>query len=271
MTKTESKPSDSILFPLSELNKGIADAIPQMPTPPRWPAFQAMNHLNRAWKIREIDPEMAIFRSITAEEEAATALFLSIKRRGYDGADKLNKRKHVQKNALIPFFSAVSRVFVKVKDQMPDFEFNLDCNKTPPLLLIRFRHENPITGQVLWAYPQPPLNFTFKGGFEESAMKTEDFTAGVKELISQANVTNIIDYIRNRANQRNQILYASQEGYPLVTGDIEKVLAQYQKNVFSILRVYFFVDPYPEKQLFVQQAIYAFLKMLNLIPMEYDF
>jgi hypothetical protein len=265
------KPSDSILFPISEMDKGIADLIPQLPAPPKWPAFNALNHLNRAWKIREIDPHMAIFRSITAEEEAATALFLSLKRRHYIGSDKLKQRDHMHKNAVIPFFSAISRVLVKVKDRMPKFELILDTNNRLPLLQIRFNIIHPITGEPSMAYPDPPLHFSLLGGRSRDAMKTEDFSLGIDEIVTSRNVKSIIEHIKNRANLRNQVLYAGANGYPMIGGDIEKGLLLYQKNVFFILRIYLLIDPYPMKQLFVQQALYAYLKTLKLLPADFKF
>ena len=70
-------PEDSIKKCLREI-KGRA----------RQSAFHAFEHLDKAERIAELDPEMAVFRAITAEEEAATAVFFSLKQRGYDRAKK---------------------------------------------------------------------------------------------------------------------------------------------------------------------------------------
>jgi hypothetical protein len=64
----------------------------------------AINHLERAEKLFSIDSSMAVFRCITAEEEAATGLMLCLKERGYLNAEKLNTRMHDQKNAVIQFY-----------------------------------------------------------------------------------------------------------------------------------------------------------------------
>lgn len=267
----EMKISNSIVFPISELNRSIVDAIPTMPAQPKWPALQAVRHLNRAWKIRELDPEMAIFRSITAEEEAATAVFHSLRRRGYEGANKLKPRDHIHKNAVIPFFEAITRVLAKVGQMMPSTQLCLDCNNKPPLLIVRFEYIDPVSGEKLWAHPQPPLHFSLKGGPADGEMKTEDFSDGINDIVNAMNMNDIIEYLRNRANQRNQILYAGADGYPSIGGDVDKALELYQRHVFVLLRMYFLIDPYKDKQLFVQQALYAFLKMLNLIPKEVVF
>jgi hypothetical protein len=46
-------------------------------------AKNAIRHLEKAWDIKDIDPEMSIFRAITAEEEAATSIFIALKEKGY--------------------------------------------------------------------------------------------------------------------------------------------------------------------------------------------
>ncbi|MGA7982133.1 MAG: hypothetical protein WCA32_18180, partial [Chromatiaceae bacterium] len=63
----------------------------------------AVNHLKRGWALREIDDEMAVFRTITAEEEAVSGLFHALKFRGYKNANRLNAHDHRYKNAAIPF------------------------------------------------------------------------------------------------------------------------------------------------------------------------
>lgn len=271
MADTVGKPSDTIVFPILELDRGIVDLIPFMPTPPRWPAFNSVRHLNTAWKIRELDPQMAIFRSLTAEEEAATGLFLSLKRRGYEGANKLNQRNHIHKNAVIPLFDAITRVLAKVGSQMPPSQLYLDSKENPVQLRSRFEHKHPQTGKTVWAAPQPPLHFSVSSLKTGEEMKKEDFSAGIDEIVSETNVKNIIDYIRNRANLRNQLLYAATDGYPSINGDIEPMLKRYQKNVFIILRMFMMIDPYPQQQLFVQQALHAFMRTLNLLPNDFEF
>jgi hypothetical protein len=57
-------------------------------------ARSAIHHLELAWKIKDVDPEMAIFRAITSEEEAATAIFIALKDKGYLNAKKIKFKKH---------------------------------------------------------------------------------------------------------------------------------------------------------------------------------
>jgi hypothetical protein len=69
--------------------------------------MSALDHLSRGWAIVQVDPAMAMFRGITAEEEAATAVFYTLKERGYDIATKLNPWDHTQKSALVPFIIVI--------------------------------------------------------------------------------------------------------------------------------------------------------------------
>jgi hypothetical protein len=196
---TDSRPVDTIEFPLQEFDRAIADLIPKLPGPAKWRAFNAVRHLNWAWKLRDVDREMAVFRAITAEEEAATAIFLALRRRNYDGADKLRPRDHVHKNAVIPFFDAITRVIAAHSALMPQAQLFLDTDEDPPLLTFRFSRPHPITGEPAWAYPQPPLNVSVSSGRIGEPKKEEDFAAGVEEIVRGAKVSNIMQYLRNRA------------------------------------------------------------------------
>jgi hypothetical protein len=53
---------------LTEFQTKIAELVEKQPEPVRHCARMAIHHLKRAWRIKEIDPEMAYLRSLTAEE-----------------------------------------------------------------------------------------------------------------------------------------------------------------------------------------------------------
>ena len=262
---TQDSPSKTICFPLAELDLGVADAIPKMPAHARWPAFNAIRHLNRAWQLRQLDPQMAYFRSITAEEEAATALFLSLKQRNYNGAEKLKHRDHLHKNALFPFIGAVSRVFAKVHDVLPPTTIILDNNSLPPRMLIQIEIRPNGTDKSVYALPDGPLNFLASGSLQGSPSKRLDFSNEIAELTAERNVKTILEHLKTRANLRNRLLYASKDGCPDIKGDIEPLLKDFQTNVFLILKLYMMIDPY-NSQLFVQQCLDAFLRMLGKLP-----
>jgi len=262
-------PSKKLDFPLSEMDRGIADAIPKMPPHARWSAFNSIRHLNRSWGIRQQDPQMAWFRAITAEEEAATAIFLSLKHKKYPGAEKIRHRDHLHKNALFPFIRAVSRAFAKISSALPPVSAYLDLKSSPPRMFTQIKvqlEDRDVPGYVT---PNAPLNFFAKGSMQGNTLRPLDFSTEIAELTSEANVTKIIEHLKERANLRNRLLYANPGGCPDVSGEIEPLLKSFKDNVFLILKLYLMIDPY-DQQLFVQQCLDAFLRMLGQLPAPDD-
>jgi hypothetical protein len=75
--------------------------------------------------------------------------------------------------------------------------------------------------------------------------------------------------LRERANFRNQILYASATGLPSVT--LNNFLREQRRAVKVNVELFLLIDPYPEHQLFVSQALRAFLKMIDELPPDLAF
>ena len=71
----------------------------------------ALYHLEKAESLREIDPAMAIFRAITAEEEAASGVMRCLMEMKYPGADVLNPHDHAHKHAVFPFMQILRLFF----------------------------------------------------------------------------------------------------------------------------------------------------------------
>jgi hypothetical protein len=68
-------------LPLDDFQLALEALSQKLAGRPRHSAANAFRTLRRAWKIAEIDPEIALFLAITAEEEAATALMVSLQSR----------------------------------------------------------------------------------------------------------------------------------------------------------------------------------------------
>ncbi len=71
-------------------------------------------------------------------------------------------------------------------------------------------------------------------------------------------------FISKEANLRNEILYASQEGLPIVAEDPTNFVDKREKRVMVLTYAYLLISQYREKQLFVQQCLDAYLKMLGV-------
>jgi hypothetical protein len=266
----EAKPSSTIVFPVSDLERAITDAIPLMPPPSRWPAFNALRHLNRAWKLMLLDQEMMMFRCITAEEEAATALFKSLQRRKYDGATQLKSRRHVHKNAVIPFINAVGRVFASLPGEHPETVLFFNKTLSPPRFELRINTGVASEGKPIWAKSNP-LHFTLSKSTADGANLPIGFSARMAELASEVSATSVHHYLEDRAKLRNKLLYASSNGYFQSGGDLNEIFNHYRRNVFTLLKIYFMVDPYERKQNFAQQCLTSFLSILKAGPDERTF
>lgn len=244
---------------LTEFQSKLAELVEKQPAPVRHSARMAIHHLKRAWRIKKIDPEMAYFRALTAEEEAATAVFRSMKRMKYKGAEQLKDRNHTHKNALVPFAHAVGKVLQLTVTH--GFDPKLVIKQEGPeagKLQVRLTITLP-DGAVKHAWPIPPLHYAISMNNQN-----HDFAIQLNELATEGNAQDALDYVKRMANRRNQVLYAHPTGIPIVQED-DSFLEKRRQNVFMLLTIYLLIDQYEEQQLFVQQAIDALLSLLKIV------
>lgn len=217
----------------------------------------AINHLQRAETLFSIDSSMAVFRCYTAEEEAASGLMFCLKDKGYDNANKLNPKDHMQKNAVIQFFSILAQF---IEDEFRQFNIDLFLNvvQNDNQKNLVFVVEMDL-GEGLHTYiPNPPFNIIL-----QYEMKRLSYKKQIEKLMLSREVNNISTYIKTLANQRNLLLYANEKGYPSEVTITDKFFPAYQKRVFAMLRTYLMIEPYKEKQPFVQDILDAFLQMIE--------
>jgi hypothetical protein len=252
------------MFAETEFDRSLVEMLESTALPGRPAAKNAVRHIDKAYALAELDPDMAAFRAITAEEEAATGLFHSLKRHSYPGSEALKPRDHLQKSAVAPFCSAVARLFA-----LADQEFDLRSQ----LAIVgdndtrRLETQFHVSGLGLGnriASPQPPLNLAIQRNDG-----LHDFGEQLQALAEDRNCASILEHLRRRANMRNEILYASAAGLPNVAlGDfIEKQRSIVKGGIVLFL----LIDPYYEHQLLVSQALRAFLRMLNRLPPDLEF
>jgi hypothetical protein len=222
-------------------------------------ARNAVSHLETAWNIKDIDPEMAVFRAITAEEEAATAIFIALKEKGYENANRIKFKSHPYKQAVAPFVTAISKFMADVA-KWPSFplgkkyQLSMEGEGKDRKLILSFYLADRL------ATPIPPLGF-------EIALngKPYYFEKELLEITSGKGRADIMKYVQDIANLRNSILYARSEGIPKITGKIDGHLEKRRRTVIIFLRIYSLIYPYNEKALFVEQALKAFLVMMGEI------
>ncbi len=247
---------------LTELQTEVSKLILGTPAPGKHCARNAIRHIEKAWEIRELDREMAAFRAITGEEESVTAIFHSLKRHRYPGADGLNTRNHVHKAAVFPFFRCISEVLDLINQMDLEPKIELRKKENPKRMRVRLTIKGP-DNLPQWVYPEPPLHYAVR--FNE---RIHDFSEQLKNLASKKNARDILSHIKSEANRRNRLLYATTEGIPSVSRPIGGYLLRRRDIIFTNLTIYLMIDPYNEHQLFVRQALAAFLKMLNVIGKE---
>ena len=266
---TVQRPSKTLIFEVSDFDREVADVVPTIPPPARWSAFNAVRHRNNDSKIRKVNRETAFFRTITAEEEAATAIFHSLKRLRYPGASGLNPRNHVHKNAVAPFLHAVAMGLNQVP--IEEFRGTLQFSNHDGRRAIQIHWELPWFPDGYHMKSPAPLNFRFSKRQLGQEPQLVDFQEQLAELAAQVKKRDIMQHIRDRANLRNQILYAGSEGYPGVSGNIDAGLREFQVRIFRSLRILLMIDPYRTHQEFVKQALVVFLDAVRVPPKNIQF
>jgi len=241
----------------------LSELVEKAKAPNRHRARSAINHIKKALLLKDIDPSMAVFRIITAEEEAATGIILSIKSKRYQGAEKLNHRNHLHKNSLYPFLQAMKLIFIGTKDLPFKLALSIETYEGKEIVRIRLTPlgEGAPQGYI---YPIPPLNFVL--GDENK--KPLSFEKQFYQLASDKNFESIKKYLESVANQRNEILYASDKGIPEVGPLSIDFITKRQQRIGLLLSIYLMIDEYQEHQSFVQNSLNGFLKMIDAIPRE---
>jgi len=84
-------------------------------------------------------------------------------------------------------------------------------------------------------------------------------------MSSLKNVKRVEKYITDKANERNKLLYAATNGYPHLESVADDFFFVQKQKVMTMAYSYLLIEPYNEKQPFVQQAIDSLLNMLGKI------
>lgn len=228
----------------------------------------SITHLTKAWRLRSEDIEMAMFRGITAEEEAASCLFFSLKNNGYKNANRLLFKEHTYKLGVVPFLNSISNFLSTTfgNEASPFENYNLEHVKQSGRKALALGIK--LRGRELQAWPQPPLHF-FVG--DQGTGETYDFKQDFTESTQGQNYRDALEHIKAIASQRSSILYASPEGPPSVEGNIDNYLLNQKRKVLVLLSVVLLSDPWVKEyglSGFVQQALDAYLLLLKRIEKE---
>jgi len=246
-------------FPFSEFANRLEHSISGLSVPIKQRGRNAFQHIRLAWRIRSIDPAMAVFRAITAEEEAATALILALQERRYPGAEKLDRNNHSHKAAINVLLRSIASLFSQLK-LAP--KFSLHDKDVPPHISMHFDIKalaGIAEGEPLFGESEFPLDFSVGDGG-----KNHDFSNELVEFAGKRGHQKILSFIKAEANLRNRVLYASDKGIPNIEMKDEFISIR-KDRVLTILSIAIMILQTDQHQRFVKQCLNALLQALEKI------
>lgn len=241
---------------LDEYHRNLLKVAAATPGRGGYSSASSAQHLKRALELKEKMPEVAVFLTITAEEEAATAVFSALRKKRYKEAERLRDKVHAFKAGLYPFIQLLGNTVAAIQSGVTvQLFFEPKQDQTDDAIL-RIRVPMNVPGREdLFLFPNPPLNLV---SVDPGGKKTDYFEA-VRKVATEKGIDSIFEQTRKWANRRNRMLYASDSGIPKVK-DVEKWMLPHFKGVFANLAAYLLVEQHP-KQNFVQEALTAYLKI----------
>jgi hypothetical protein len=227
----------------------------------------AFRHIRLAWKLHPFDNEMSLFRAITGEEEAASGLMLAFIQQRYPGANKLKPRDHTHKAAVSPYLDAVNNLMASVPVPAP--KLSLSMGSPPSLSISVDLRALGVSDEPNFATPDNPFNFSLRKNGEKSVYFFEKELAEIAGFRGSADIRAAIS---EKANLRNRLLYASDDGIPTVEFP-DETLIRYRDRIYRLCLLTIGILQTKQHQLFAVQNLEAFLTALGHIvesEMDYD-
>lgn len=255
-------------YPFTEWQEKLIEAVPKLKGRPRHCAINAFRGLKRAWLIADLDPEIAYFRALTAEEEAATALIIALKHRRYPGAEKLDYNYHPHKMGIAPFLGAIETVFAE--GGIPSPIIKLQYESTPPRLHIGFASEKLGMSPGYLAQSDEPLDGIFLVN-DDPRQSVNVFDDALQRYARMKGSKSVLKAIQEEANIRNRLLYAADNGITKVE-NVDSVLLAKGRPVTLMLTLVVAILQTRKHQLLPAQALEAYLRIFDRAPDEpFDF
>ena len=238
--------------------------VAEPPSHPRNCFRCAIQHLNLSYSLHALDPAMAMFRAITAEEEAASGLLRCLIDRRYPLAEHLRPKDHLQKHAVTPFLQSILQHLSNLRfDGLHSVRLAVKEVEGVERLVVAMHIGQ--SEEEVWATAIPPLNMSFREG---PAMTAPTFNLDFKRLMEPKGYKNVRRFLESEANLRNRILYAAPDGIPIVQNLKVEFLVDRQHRVLLILKALLLISPYAEHQPFVVEALHAFLTLVGKLNAE---
>ncbi|MGE4307305.1 MAG: hypothetical protein AB7E24_25120 [Novosphingobium sp.] len=218
-----------------------------------------LDHLDRAFTLFEIDREMASFRAITAEEEAATALIRCIQLRRYNFSNKFNPRHHQHKAAVMACVMAVGST---LQPMLKNFQLIFDFSLPRIDLQVPLSNFGVAGGDKYALQFVEPLDLVHT---REGISETELFDDALRGLAERSKFEHIKGLVSAQANARNTLLYASDSAPPVSNATLE-ILKGRRNRAVALLILTVMIWQKKEEQALVRHAILAFLGVMSKLP-----
>lgn len=247
-------------LPLDDMHLRLEQAIEKLnPSQVRHACRSALNHLRKAWTLHPVDAEMSLFRAITAEEEAATAVIRAVNVRNYPNAERLKERQHLHKAALWPFITAVADKMAEKKIPMPTLALRVEGD--PRIDLSIDIADQAGLEKPLWGMPDEPFNWSMWSD-RTGASKPHDFREELAALATGKGAKSIGAHVANEANLRNRLLYASDQGIPSVAFSDDLLIGRRQRVTVMLVLTIAILQSH-QHQLFIVQCLDALLRAIQ--------
>ncbi|MCG9701305.1 hypothetical protein L1D19_14360 [Vibrio natriegens] len=209
-------------------------------------AKSSIRNVERAFELAVGMPEVAAFLAITAEEEAATALFLALKSKRYKRSNELKMHDHKHKGGLYPFLSLLA---VPLKLNETPYQLVIDSHDGRDILKTQLSVGNLILR------PEPPLNQVSV----DASGNAINYLHEVRNVASERGITSILQYIRDTSNKRNLMLYASANGLP----SVENISSELQRHIGAtiLIHIIYLLVVQHSKQNLVEECLDVYLKI----------
>lgn len=213
------------------------------------------DHFERSGHLLDIDREMASFRAITGEEEAATALMRAIQLKGYEGAARLNPWRHHHKAAIVACVAALGQSLLPV---LKEFQLQFNFERTRIDIKVPLSNFGVVGGEGVAIQPVEPLGIVHS---RVEGEETPDFAYLLKQMATDLDAGNVRKLINNQANRRNRLLYASDEAMPISQATRESIGAT-RNRALALLVLSVMVLQAEESLPLVRQSLATVLTMI---------
>lgn len=221
--------------------------------------LNSLNHFTAASRIFDLDREMASFRSITGEEEAASCFLLALRIRQYSDARKLNPKNHLHKNAAIACMIALA---AQLQPILAQFQLLFDFRNCRIDLKIPLSNFGVRGGETFAMQPVEPLDMLHsRKGVDENDVYLE----ALQRLAEGTEFDDIKKLVSDRANQRNTLLYASLDGMPHSRATLDGIESRRARSL-ALLVITVMILQSRKKLASVRQTVPALISIISRLP-----